>query len=399
MILGLREHEMRSNPCIIGGKGRNMKVLILSCNTGEGHNAAGKAVKECLERRGHQADMVDMMLLKGKRTSKVIGGAYVELVKHAPRIFGLVYKAGEAIRSAKRKSPVYQANKLLAKSLKDYLDQENYDVIATPHLYPAETLTYMKKKGWLKQKVVAIGTDYTCIPFWEETACDYYVIPHKEAVEEWVSYGLPREKLCPLGIPVKPEFAVEANQEKARSVCGLPADKPAYLVMSGSMGFGKIHIFAQELSRRCKDGEQIIIICGNNRRRKYAMKLQFFKNPDVHVLGYTSHVAVYMEACDVIFTKPGGLSSTEAAVKQIPIVHTAPIPGCETKNVEFFTSHGMSIGEKTIEKQIRAGQFLMRDENARAKMKKAQRENTNPRSGYEIVTLLEKLCQNVSGNS
>lgn len=129
------------------------------------------------------------------------------------------------------------------------------------------------------------------------------------------------------------------------------------------------------------------------------MKLQFFKNPDVHVLGYTSHVAVYMEACDVIFTKPGGLSSTEAAVKQIPIVHTAPIPGCETKNVEFFTSHGMSIGEKTIEKQIRAGQFLMRDENARVKMKKAQRENTNPRSGYEIVTLLEKLCQNVSGNS
>ena len=69
-----------------------MNVLILSCDTGEGHNAAGRAVKACLERRGHRADLVDMMLLKGKRTSKVVGGAYVGLVKHAPMIFGLLYR-------------------------------------------------------------------------------------------------------------------------------------------------------------------------------------------------------------------------------------------------------------------------------------------------------------------
>lgn len=104
-------------------------------------------MKECLERRGHQADLVDMMLLKGKKTSKVIGGAYVELVKHAPAIFGLLYRVGEAIRSNRRKSPVYYANKLLAKPLREYLDREVYGVIVTSHLYPAETLTYMKKKG------------------------------------------------------------------------------------------------------------------------------------------------------------------------------------------------------------------------------------------------------------
>ena len=51
------------------GDGR-MKILILSCNTGEGHNSAGWAVKEYLELQGHQVVMEDMMLLKGARTSK-----------------------------------------------------------------------------------------------------------------------------------------------------------------------------------------------------------------------------------------------------------------------------------------------------------------------------------------
>ena len=75
------------------GDGR-MKILILSCNTGEGHNSAGWAVKEYLELQGHQVVMEDMMLLKGARTSKAVGGAYVGIVKHFPLLFGLGYRLG-----------------------------------------------------------------------------------------------------------------------------------------------------------------------------------------------------------------------------------------------------------------------------------------------------------------
>lgn len=374
-------------------EGERMKVLILSCNTGEGHNAAARAVQAALERRGHQAEVVDLMMLKGRRTSKLVGGSYVSVVKHAPRLFGMIYQAGELIRSPKRKSPVYYANSAVAKPLKRYLEDHPCDIIVTTHLYAAETLTYMKRRQMLAQKTVAIGTDYTCIPFWEETECDYYIVPHEKCAEEFASYGIPKERLLPCGIPVHPDFAVRARKEKAQRTCGLPPDKPAYLLMSGSMGFGKIHVFARELARHCTNGEQIIIICGNNRRREYAMKLQFFRNPDVHVLGYTNHVAVYMEACDVIFTKPGGLSSTEAAVKGIPIVHTNPIPGCETKNLKFFTRLGMSMGARTIREQIAAGQYLLENSEAREAMKRAQRENINPHAGMDIVRILERECQ------
>ena len=91
-----------------------MKILILSCNTGEGHNAAGKAIREAAIRCGHTADMLDMFLLSGKKTSHAVGGAYVELVKHMPHAFGMLYKIGMAISSNKHKSPVYYANALMA---------------------------------------------------------------------------------------------------------------------------------------------------------------------------------------------------------------------------------------------------------------------------------------------
>lgn len=46
---------------------------------------------------------------------------------------------------------------------------------------------------------------------------------------------------------------------------------------------------------------------------------------------------------DLLITKPGGLSSTEAAVAGIPLIQTAPIPGCEVSNMRFFRQRGLSI--------------------------------------------------------
>ena len=40
-----------------------MDALILSCSTGGGHNAAGTAIKEELEVRGHHVTMMDLSLI------------------------------------------------------------------------------------------------------------------------------------------------------------------------------------------------------------------------------------------------------------------------------------------------------------------------------------------------
>ena len=199
-----------------------MKILILSCNTGGGHNAAAFALKESLEFHHHEAEVLDLMRLGRKHTSALIGGAYVKLVSVFPAGFGAAYQLGELVRRVPGKSPVYYANARLGNALADYIVQNHFDGVATTHLYPAETLTWMKQKGLLTIPCVAIATDYACIPFWEETNCDDYVIPHKDLIPEFASYGIPKEKLLPLGIPVRPHFRARRRKKMCAAISVFP---------------------------------------------------------------------------------------------------------------------------------------------------------------------------------
>lgn len=366
-----------------------MKVLILSSSTGGGHNAAGAAVQEALQKAGHEAVFMDMFLLSSSRTASIIGGCYVNIARSMPRFFGFIYRLGGIISSPRRKSPVYYANGLMAKKLQAYLAENHYDAVVMPHLFPAETITYMKRHGMEVPLSIGVATDYTCIPFWEETECDYYIIPHADLTEEYMKRGIPAEKLIPAGIPVKSAFCEKPDRLAAKRKLHLPEDKPMYLIMSGSMGFGKIHLFAYELVRCLKNGEQVVIICGNNKKLKATLKKQFFRTPGVHILGYTNHVADFMAACDVIYTKPGGLTSTEALNMNVPIVHTAPIPGCENKNRDFFVSRGMSIAAEHIRTQVTQGKLLVENEAVRNGMIAAQKANALPDAGRRICELIE----------
>lgn len=370
-----------------------MKILILSCSTGGGHNAAGKAVKERLEYEGHEAVMMDPFTLKSEKTARNVGNTYIRVASHFPGLFGFIYKIGSAITSSRHKSPVYYADSLMVKRLYAYLRENHFDAIVMPHLFPAEMVTCMKRRHMEIPPTIAIATDYTCIPFWEETECDYYILPHKDLEDENIKRGLPSEKLYSLGIPVSMAFSEKPDKPRSKARLHLPADKPVFLVMSGSMGFGKMHLFVFELTRKLTHDEQLIIICGNNKKMYHILKHAYRKNKNVHITGYTEHVSQYMDASDVIFTKPGGLTSTEALVKNIPIVHTAAIPGCETKNSEFFVSRGLSLASEHTHIQVSQGITLVENKEIREAMITTQKKYASPNAAADIVKLLSKITE------
>lgn len=374
-----------------------MKVLVLSCNTGEGHNSAAKAMVEIIQRKGDEAELLDVMMLAGKRVSKAVGGSYVSVVKHTPHLFHFLYRAGQRVTSSHHKSPVYYANALLAKRLERYIKDNGFDIILTTHIFPAETLSYLKNNGRLDKYCIAVATDYTCIPFWEETNCDYYIIPHKELVNEFADRGIPKRKIKPYGIPVKLAFSKERRMEEARKKCNLPQDAGVYLIMSGSMGFGKIQLFVSHLRKRIQDKEYIVVVCGNNKKLYNVLNTEFGRYSNVRILGYTDQIASYMDAGDVLFTKPGGLTSTEAAVKGIPMIHTNPIPGCETKNRNFFSERNLSIPSSNFGRQVYEGRKMLHSEELKNHMREAQRKVIPNDASEKIYRLLKNLVLQEGG--
>ena len=371
-----------------------MKVLILSCSTGEGHNSASKAYLEYLHSIGVEAEVKDTMSLVGPNATSKASEIY--LFSTRTKLFGMVYKAGAAISEAmdSAKSPVYYANKLYCEKLHDYIESNGFTAVICAHIFPAEAITALKRKGKLNAVSIFLMTDYTCIPFMQDTELDYYIVPHFHLIEECVKKGLPREKLRPYGIPVKSIFHnPKADRTEVRNQCILEfgymdPDKKWFLMMSGSMGFGHLQDTVKEIFKQYGDKVEVIMVCGNNAELRTRLMKNFGGHSNFKAIGFTDKVAMLMDACDVIFTKPGGLSSTEAAAKHIPIVHTAPIPGCETFNALFFHYHGMSYATTDIPEQVRAAGRLCFDEACRDAMMEAQKANINTQTCRDITGLL-----------
>lgn len=373
-----------------------MKILILSCNTGEGHNSCAKALKKAMDRRGIACEIQDTLALISDTLSQRVSNAYVYSTRGS--LFEMVYKLGGFVsnNTDSRQSLIYSANKLYAERLHHFITDNGFDVVVCVHLFPAEALTALKRNTQLQIPTYFVMTDYTCIPFLPETDLDYYIIPHEHLIEEFAERGIPREKIIPIGIPVDEQlFTTRQPRHRARYMLAqqmgwgiATATGHWYLLMSGSMGFGNLGELVEQLLRAIRPEDRVICVCGRNEEMHHSLQEVFADNQQLWVLGFTDQVSLLMDASNLIFTKPGGITSTEAIVKHIPLIHTTPIPGLEDRNAHFFHQHGLSYHTNDVAQQVAVAMRLCQDQAYRQHMLRYQREHANTRSSDDFIDLI-----------
>lgn len=375
-----------------------MRVLVLSCNTGGGHNSAGSAIVEALHARGHEGERVDFLALATEKVSQLVSGAYVGMVKNIPAMFGVTYQVGRAVSTAEHalgwRSPVYLACAQIVPELSRYLNQHPCHAIVAPHVFPALALTEMRRRSLPLPLTAAVATDYTCIPFFEEEDCDYTCIPGEMCAEEFVRRGFPREKLVPLGIPVSGAFSRRVGRTESRRELGLPQSGRRVLLMGGSMGAGHIAQLTRSLLYLTPEDVSLSVICGSDEKLRRTLARKYEGEVRVEVVGQTDQVARYMEASDLLYTKPGGLTSTEGAVMGVPMVHMKPIPGCESRNRALFTKCGMSVSARGVLGQAVKGVRLLNDPRRCQAMCEAQRRQIETDAAARLVCFLEEQVAN-----
>ena len=212
-------------------------------------------------------------------------------------------------------------------------------------------MTEIRRRYAPRLRMYFVATDYTCSPGVCDLEMDAYFIPHKKLIPEFVANGLPREKLVPSGIPVRWVFYDKTDANAARRQLGLPEYNRIVLIMCGSMGAGPIRRIVNRLAAKLPPSAALVVICGNNRTLQ-AELTRTAASGRVYILGYCSQVERYMDACDLILTKAGGLSSTEAAAKRLPILYMDAVPGCETRNLVFFLSNGYADSRDTVQSLV-----------------------------------------------
>ena len=370
-----------------------MEALILTCSTGGGHNAAANAVAEALSLRGHTANILDPYSLFGERLANAVGGTYVRMVQISPKLFGIVYKIGDTYRRLPIKSPVYAANGMMAHRLDSYFKDNPTDVVLCTHVFAAEMLTYMRRHGMDTPPVVFIATDYTCVPFTEETDCDYYIVPSQDLNDDYIRRGIPEEKIVISGIPVKKAFRDKTDKAAARQQLGLDPRSKYMIVSGGSMGAGKLRTAIRALEPTLeREDRRLIVLCGNNEGLMESLSGRYGGNPRITLLPSTNDMPLYLHACDIFIGKPGGLSSTECAAARVPTIFISPIPGCETYNSRFFGGRGMALTVNNVRSGLLPAIRRLETDSALSRMKRQQEKYISGVGAEDIADLCEEIA-------
>lgn len=365
-----------------------MKILILTCFTGEGHNSAAKAVAEELAKHSVEYEIVDPTSFKGQISQHLTSTFYNNLIKKAPSMFGAIYKIGTWYDNTEFTSPIYLANSIYAEKLYNYIKDNHFDAVISSHLYGMEALTAIKKRISKDIPFYGILTDYTVVPFFTELVLDGYFVPCNDVVDKLIQRGLPREAIHVTGIPISDKFNFTLTREEAKEHIGISSDKKLFVIMSGGIGGGNVQGLCDSLYTQTDSDSIIYVLTGHNEKlfaeinAKYANK--------VKAVSFTKEVNYYMKAADVLLSKPGGLSSTEAAVINVPLVHINAIPGCETANIEFFGKNGLSIPAKNNDEAARFAVELSNDKVRSERICTNQRITINPYAARDIVQIMTK---------
>lgn len=320
-----------------------MKALLLSITAGQGHNATANAVAACFESMGVECRTVDTYEYASPLLKEMVDKGYLVSTAYIPKVWGRVYRfSNRKIKAASTFSATNLLNQILTHELADYIQGYAPDIIVCTHPFAAAIVDVMKRKYNIQAVTAGIITDFTVHPYWEETSnIDYYITASEYMAPQLVRKNLDPKKMLPFGIPIHPKFSVKQDKKEMRRKLNLEEDKLTILIMSGSMGFGKIDRSIQKLDELDLDF-QALVVCGKNRQMLEKI-LDMDLKKDFRIFGYVDNVDEMMDASDCIVTKPGGITSSEALAKELPMVMVNPIPGQEELNVEFLLNNQLAM--------------------------------------------------------
>ncbi len=357
-----------------------MKVLILTCSYGEGHNSASQAIYEEFKQRNIKVSILDTAEFGNRQFNKIGKNIFNNIAIRTPRIFAAAYKLGEVISNDKVKSPVYMSSLIHAKKLKDYIVRNKYDVVICSHLFSMQTITFLQKRG-LKIQSYAVVTDYCYIPFIEETNLDKYFIAHKSLMPEFTRKGIKKFKLIPLGIPIKNSFKKQISIEEAKKELNIKTEKPVILVMTGGLGCGNAVGICKNILQN--NDFFVIVLAGRNKNLIEELERKI-NNPNLAVVPFTDKVNTYLSASSVVISKPGGISSTEIAAKNKPLIHFNAYLGVEINNRKFFSKHKLAVYSKNINDLEQKIKHLLKTKQ------KYKQKVVNPNATSDIVDFIIK---------
>ncbi|TEU10678.1 MAG: galactosyldiacylglycerol synthase [Anaerolineales bacterium] len=371
------------------------KILIVMSDTGGGHRSAAEAIAEATHQLYGEACRVEIADPWANHTPFPInrlGQLYGPLVNHSTILWKLIFRSTSNRRGMSILVRIFWP--MVRKSLKDFFRQNNPDVIVSVH----PVLTYFSiralQEADLRISFVTVVTDLVSLhPLWLCPETDSCLVPTELARDRALDSGLPLEKVKVVGLPVGSKFAEGVGEkESLRDELGLERDRPTILVVGGGEGIGKVHKIARAIAK-ARINAQLVVVAGRNKRLRQRLEKVDWEIPTT-VFGFVTNMRELMGASDVIVTKAGPSTISEALIIGLPILLSGFIPGQEEGNVEYVMNKG--AGTLTEKPQLIAAtlaQWLQPENETLTQMAQKAQRLGRPQAALDIAAEIFNLAQ------
>lgn len=322
-------------------KGRSF--LIIAASIGSGHIKAAEAVSDELRIKYPDAsiEIVDFTEWKISWATAFMKACYLFMLKFIPNLYELMYRftggkaGGLSVQSLI--SAITSAD--IASLVKKYRP----DAIVCTHPFPAGAASWRKERHPEEFLFSTVITDYSVHQMWIYTNADCYFVAREAMKTDLISAGLPADNVWVTGIPVKASFHQTEDRSSVLAGLGFTPEIPTVLIMGGGLGLGGMEYTLKTLEK-VEQKLQLIVIAGRNEELKRRLEETAKESrQNVRVLGFTQAVRDYMAAADLLISKPGALTITEALSAELPMVLHEPIPGPETENAVYISRLGAAV--------------------------------------------------------
>lgn len=380
----------------------SLDVLVISVEAGAGHGRAAQALASALLSRGIKAKVEDAFAYGPSWTFTTVIGAYLKMLRWAPGFYRFLYQTAEkpAAGSLGKNLLTAYLKALLGPGLRKLISQTKPNVIVCTHPFPLGILCSFQDEGWLGSKLAGVVTDFTVHPFWAFSGCNRYYLAVPELINELIASGEEPGKGLVTGIPIDGAFtaASKMSRQQAEKELGLAPSNNRILIMGGSLGLGPLEAIVKGLVSLPIEALQLVVVAGKNQAVEESLKGLNVPHDRLVIFGFTQEVPKLMACSDLLCTKPGGLSSSEALAMGLPQLLFPPLPGHEEQNYRYLVNQGVASSGDNLESLVKKAVTMLTDPDEKLAYRQAARRIGNVNAAELVAEDIQRLLIEPTNN-
>jgi processive 1,2-diacylglycerol beta-glucosyltransferase len=326
-----------------------------------GDITAARAVAEAWrENTGCDAVIIDAIEWFPLWFRAIYVAPYWLMIRYCPALWRKLFEA--RLRNLHRHTTSPALLALGTRRLLDVIGRLHPQTILAAEVGACEIASLYKRRMDPSVRIAAMILNYESEPAWVQPGVEMYLVPSDRVARELREWGADKTPIEVVGIPVQKDFRDAESKAAARARCGLSPDSPTILLMAGGMGPARLDAVVKELDRGTSIPAQVVAIAGHDRALLGRLRKLRPARLDFRALGWTENVSRWMAAADVLITKPGALTLSEALSMNLPTIAFDPLPGIEEQNAREWVRCGAGWLSRTPAEAAEMADAVLRGE-------------------------------------